>query len=456
MNQKKTIGILHYQIGNTDGVSLEIDKWGNVFTMMGYQVTLCAGDLGARDGIKILELYHHHPEILEIDQNGFDRLNDFDPGALLNTIEILSRHLEEEFEEFIKNKQVDLLVVNNIWSVGLNLPAGIALARVCKKRSMPAIGHHHDFYWERRGGSIPTCQPIEHILKDYFPPDYPSLQHVVINSLAKKALAERKGLQSLVIPNVFDFDAPAWSLDAYNQDLRRRIGLKESDIMVLQATRVIPRKAIELAIDFLRTLNAPERRSKLIQSGLHHGKPFTKGSRIVLVMTGYTKDDVSGNYMRLLVDKARQENVELLHVEDKIAYSRHMKNGEKVYSFWDAYVAADLVTYPSLWEGWGNQLLEAVQARLPVVLFEHPVYGEDIKDKGFNFITLGSQISGHDQNGLVSVDQEILDRAADDAVVVLMDSKRRQQMVSHNHEIAQTHYSLQTLETILTNLLMGF
>lgn len=225
--------------------------------------------------------------------------------------------------------------------------------------------------------------------------------------------------------------------------------------MVLQATRVIPRKAIELAIDFIKTLNVPERRSKLIQSGLYHGKPFNEGSRIVLVMTGYTKDDISGNYMRLLEDKAQRENVEMIHIEDKIAYSRRIRNGEKVYSFWDAYAAADLVSYPSLWEGWGNQLLEAIQARLPVVIFEHPVYCEDIKDKGFDFITLGSHIRGHDQNGLVGIEQEILDRAADEAVVVLIDINRRQQMVKQNHEIAQTHYSLHTLEKLLTNLLMG-
>ncbi len=453
MNQIYNIGILHYQIGNTDGVSLEIDKWGEVFDKMGFRVYLCAGDLGAKEGIKIPELYHHLPEIMEIDQNAFVNLTDYDPGALLNSIEILSQNIQAALERFIKTKQIDLLVVNNIWSVGLNLPAGIALGRVCKKLSIPAIGHHHDFYWERRGGSMPTCQPIERILTDTFPPDHPSIQHVVINSLAQRSLAERKGIQSQVIPNVFDLDVPAWSLDAYNQDLRQQIGLKDTDVMVLQATRVIPRKAIELAIDFIRTLNVPERRSKLIQSGLYHGKPFTDDSRIVLVMTGYTKDDVSGNYLRLLAEKALQENVDMIHIEDRIDYSRSTRDSEKVYSFWDAYAAADLVTYLSLWEGWGNQLLEAIQARLPVVLFEYPVYCEDIKDKGFDFITLGSQICGHDQNGLVRVEQEILDRAADEAVKVLSDLDRRQRMVMQNHEIAQNHYSLHTLETMLTNLL---
>ena len=40
----KTIGIFHYQVGRTDGVSLEIDKWKQVLEEMGHTVYLCAGD----------------------------------------------------------------------------------------------------------------------------------------------------------------------------------------------------------------------------------------------------------------------------------------------------------------------------------------------------------------------------------------------------------------------------
>jgi hypothetical protein len=42
----KTIGIFHYQVGRTDGVSLEIAKWKRVLEEMGHTVYLCAGDLG--------------------------------------------------------------------------------------------------------------------------------------------------------------------------------------------------------------------------------------------------------------------------------------------------------------------------------------------------------------------------------------------------------------------------
>ena len=453
MKQIRNIGILHYQVGNTDGVSLEISKWKQVLEKMGRSVHLCAGDLGTDEGFKIPELYHHSEEIREIDRNAFIELIDYDPATLLNGIETISHRIEEGLQAFIKSNQIDLLIVNNVWSVALNLPAAMALERVRQKLSIKTLAHHHDFYWERRGGIHPTCQPIQHILGQYFPPIDSSINHVVINSQAQKTLAQKRGIQAGIVPNVFDFDTPAWSVNSYNQDLRERIGLRESDIMILQATRVIPRKAIELAIDFVKTLNTPERRLQLSRMGLYNGQKFTEDSRIVLVMTGYSRDDVSGNYLQLLMDKAHAETVDVLHIEEVINHARDIRNGEKTYSFWDAYAVADLITYPSVWEGWGNQLLEAFKARLPVILFEYPVYTADIKAKGFDVISLGSEIDGYNSAGLASVKQTVLDRASDEAITVLTDPDQRQRMVIHNHQVCQKHYSLSALQAMLTDIL---
>jgi hypothetical protein len=41
--------------------------------------------------------------------------------------------------------------------------------------------------------------------------------------------------------------------------------------------------------------------------------------------------------------------------------------GQKVYTLWDLYPHAALVTYPSLYEGFGNAFLEAVYFRVPLL-----------------------------------------------------------------------------------------
>ena len=132
---------------------------------------------------------------------------------------------------------------------------------------------------------------------------------------------------------------------------------------------------------------------------------------------------------------------------------RQIRDGEKVYSLWDTYVFADFVTYPSLWEGWGNQFLEALRARLPPMLFEYPVYQADIKDKGFHVVSLGSEIQDRDDLGLVQVDQSVIEAAADQAVDLLTDAQLRRETVKHNFRVGRQHYSLEALRGYLARLM---
>jgi glycosyltransferase involved in cell wall biosynthesis len=132
---------------------------------------------------------------------------------------------------------------------------------------------------------------------------------------------------------------------------------------------------------------------------------------------------------------------------------RQSRAGKKIYSLWDTYVFADFVTYPSLWEGWGNQFLEALRARLPLMLFEYPVYRADIKDKGFHVVSLGSEIVDRDDLGLVRVENAVIEAAADQAVALLIDPKLRRETVERNFEIGRQHYSLEALRGYLSHLM---
>ncbi|HHX09089.1 MAG TPA: glycosyltransferase family 4 protein [Chloroflexi bacterium] len=453
MTSSKNIAIFHYQVGNTDGVSLEIEKWQTALENLGHRVTLCAGDLGVRDGCLIPEMYHHLSEIELIDRNSFRKLTDFSVSELWDEISDRARSLEIKFEDFIRSNQIDLLLPNNLWSVAMNLPAAVALENVRRKLALPAIAHHHDFYWERKGDINLTCYPVMEIADRYLPPHKPDIRHVVINSLAKDELYERKGVDALIVPNVMDFDSTEGQLDEYNRDLRDSIGLKPNDIFILQATRIVTRKAIELAIDLVRALNEPDRREKLLNTRLYNGQKFSKDSNIVLVLAGYDKDDATGTYLQRLLDKAARENVKIKHIAPIVANTRQEHADKKLYSLWDCYASADLVTYPSVWEGWGNQLLEALRARLPVVLFEYPVFAADIKSSGLDVVSLGEKIVGMDETKLLKVPEETIQKAADDCVRLLTDRDHRESVTEKNFRICQKAYSLTRLQEQLADML---
>jgi mannosylglucosylglycerate synthase len=452
----KKIGIVHYQVGRTDGVSLEIEKWKQVLENRGHEVYLCAGDLATTKGTLIEELYHHRPEIERLYDNTFAALTDYADDSLYRAelyrvVEVLERHLGE----WIEAKGIDFLIAENVWSVGINPPASVALARVMRKYQIPALGHHHDFYWERETGVALTCRSALELAEKFLPPHDPGVTHSVINSIARKELAERKGIDAAIVPNVFDFESPAWSVDNYNYDFRERIGLREKDIMVLQATRITPRKGIELAVDLVQALNTPERRRRLQRRGLYDARTFDDDSRIVLVLAGYARDDLTGNYLERIKARVEQDGIEALYVEDLVEATRQLRAGSKVYSLWDTYVFADLVTFPSLDEGWGNQFLEGARARQPVVVFEYPVFRSDIKDSGFQVISLGSKIEGYDEMGLARVPQEALEAAADHAVEMLSDPELRHEAVETNSQIGRRQYSLEALERHLAKLIPG-
>ena len=69
------------------------------------------------------------------------------------------------------------------------------------------------------------------------------------------------------------------------------------------------------------------------------------------------------------------------------------KEGKKIYVLGDVYPHADLVTYPSSIEGFGNAFLEAVYYRRPILVNNYSIYEVDIKPKGFRVVWFDGFIS---------------------------------------------------------------
>ena len=63
---------------------------------------------------------------------------------------------------------------------------------------------------------------------------------------------------------------------------------------------------------------------------------------------------------------------------------------DKKYTIDDAYQNADLVTYPSGYEGFGNAFLEAIYFQRPIVVNRYSIFVEDIEPCGFEVIPFES------------------------------------------------------------------
>jgi glycosyltransferase involved in cell wall biosynthesis len=408
------IGFVSTRLAGTDGVSLETHKWAEVARRLGHDIYYCAGQLEeqAPNPTLIPELSFRDPEAEAIGELVFGRMEA--PADLMPRLRESAERLEAQLLTWLRDTGLDAMVVENALAIPMHVPLGLALAQVIEQTGIPTIGHHHDFFWERQRFRL-NCIP-ELLLKT-FPPALPSIRHVAINSLAQRDLKFFRGLDSTVVPNVFDYDTPAPGFDDYNEDFREALGFSPYDWLFLQPTRVVARKGIDISFELLRRLR--EARARLVIS--------------------HQAGDEGMAYYRQLLDRAEAMNVEVHYLAGFIEESRMVRNGRKAYTLWDVYPHADFVTYPTLYEGFGNALLEAIYFRKPVLVNRYSVYVADIAPLGFDF---------------VEVDGWITDESVSEVRRLLDDPDRCRAAVDRNYELARQRFSYEVLATALKRLLV--
>jgi glycosyltransferase involved in cell wall biosynthesis len=408
------IGFISTRLAGTDGVTLETIKWAQVCRELGHSTFFCAGELdpAISPGVLVPEAHFTHPEIVAIQQKCLG-VHVRAPETT-EQIHELRRRLKTAIAEFVKKFSIDLLVPQNALTIPMNLPLGLALTEFIAETGIHTIAHHHDFHWERQRFMI---NAVHDVLDAAFPPSLPSIKHVVINSPARRELAQRKGIAASVVPNVFDFDSSPPAADEYARDVRAQLGLRPDDILILQPTRLVARKGVEHAIELVRRLKEP---------------------RAKLIVTHSAGDEGLG-YYHWLRDLAQVEGVDIHFVANRLSETRkHDEHGQKIYTLWDIYPHADLITYPSLYEGFGNAFLEAIYFGKPVLVNRYSVYMVDIEPLGFETVTM---------------DGYVTDDVVEKIRHVLSDPELRKQMATRNFAIAKQHFSLSVLRRRLHNLL---
>lgn len=411
--RKHRVGFISTRIAGTDGVSLETAKWAKIFEEEGFDCFYFAGELDRPKNQSYLakEAHFLHPEIRSIYKSCFGTLTR--SREVTRAINRLKRTIKDQLYDFIKKFDIQLLVPENALTIPLNLPLGVALTQVISETGIPTIAHHHDFFWERQNFLANAAWDY---LNMAFPPHLPSITHVVINSSADNQLSLRTGISSTIIPNVMDFENPPPPPDDYSSDVRKALGIKNDEQLILQPTRVVKRKGIEHAIELVRRMDI---KAKLVIS--------------------HASGDEGHDYEQRVIDYSKLMGVKTHFVSDIIGEHRGTtRSGKKIYTLYDIYPHADLVTYPSNFEGFGNAFLEAIYFRKPIVVNNYSIYSMDIKPKGFSVIEIDGYVSK---------------KTVRQAKKVLGSSKLCQDMVEKNYTIASRYFSYKVLRHKLLGLI---
>jgi glycosyltransferase involved in cell wall biosynthesis len=395
------LGVVSTRFHGTDGVSLETAKVADVAKEAGHDIAWFAGELGERfhPGTTHPLAHFKAPAVLRLTEAAFGQ-GTWSP-ATPAAIDSITQELKTALRGLVEEFEIDVLIAENVLCLPMHLPLGLAIGQLLAETGLPAVGHHHDFSWER---SRFRHTMVPHLIASGFPPALDNLKHMVIQSTAQRELERRRGLHSVVLPNVMDFErGPSHAGDG--PAFRRAAGLSDDDVLLLQPTRVIPRKGIETTLQ-LACEFADEH---------------------VKVVISHEDGDEGPRYGQFLRGEAERLGVDLRFVPTAI--DQVDEPGKPLLA--DAYAAADLVCYPSRFEGFGNALLEAFFYRRPVLVNRYSVYANDIAPTGVRCIEIE--------------DGELTAEAIKQAAVWLDEPHRWQDAVEANYQIGIRHFSYTTI-----------
>lgn len=449
------IGIIHSLIGKNDGVSIVIDQTvmamvelmelelGNIFFL--------AAHSSPRFNAETNDIFWHkndtHKRIIADFQSenteGLDEL-----------IHEKALYAKEVIRDFVERNEIDLLIAHNT-SHPYNFLTAVGLGYYIEELREQGIiwpklmVWWHDSYFERPIFKNPNAviQKYLRFLPGNFVDGLAFINHSQIE-LAKR-MYEKQGMKNMesffkhrscVIPNTSDIPWNWQELDwesnqliypkqdNYNDSFFVDIGLEfelkkrnltmDDACILLQHTRVVPRKRIEVAIDLAFKLE-----KKYLLDG--------KVKSVVVLVSGHSGDEQVSykeflqDYYDKIITENPKSNVILLFGESTILSHRDIIVDKKYYKFGEvpSIVASQggIGTYFSEIEGFGNNLLEMISFGLPAVINKYPIYIEEIEPLGFELPSIENCV--------------ITDEIINETYALLTDVQRRNWVIHHNLQI---------------------
>lgn len=224
------------------------------------------------------------------------------------------------------------------------------------------------------------------------------------------------GFDSVVIPDTFDFNSCLDRKDNFSGHFRQDLGISEKDIVFIQATRIIPRKRVEISIKLLEKLNSPG---------------------FVLLVAGRAGDE-GLEYEKEIKKMAKDSRARIVFAGEHINSRRKIKGGKRIYTLWDAFTNADIMVYPTEKEGFGNQFLEATFFKKPIIITPYEVYRKDIKPLGYSVVEIG---------------KKVLSRDVGKVRKMLNDSIEMKKMTLKNFKISKTNFSFEATREKIKKLI---
>ena len=335
------IALVHYAYPPViGGVEFVMEQQAALFVRRGHSVKIVAGRAENNlDGITVDEIV----ELLPANPRNECSQSEISSNGPAPAYEQLKTYLKERLGEALADCQV--VIVHNMMTMHFNLAASSALAELAQEDG----GTKRFVNWVHDIAAIDDNYDLKGMLGREpwkLLTSYPQrFQHVAISRKRQQQYGELTGIDDLhcpVVPNGVRY-IRLLKLTDNVRGLCRQYGVLYRDIVMLQPTRILRRKNIELGIRVLAELKRA-------------------GHNAIYLVTGApdAHNPVTRQYGRELRELACE-----LGVDDEFHFVSEAfeVSDEDLVSI---YNASDVVFLPSRQEGFGLPLLEAGVFRIPV------------------------------------------------------------------------------------------
>ncbi|MBN2523302.1 MAG: hypothetical protein JXB24_08490 [Bacteroidales bacterium] len=468
------VGIIHSLIGKNDGVSIVIDQTVHAMVDdMGIElgsIFFLAAHTSPRFNAETNDIFWHKNDIHKTILKYFSKKP---PEGFDELIHEKACYAKDIIKQFVRKNNIDLIIAHNT-SHPYNFITAVGLGYFIEElRDQGIIWPKvmvwwHDSYFERLQFSNPN--PVIKKYLKYLPgveidgiafinKTQPELARKLYKSLNYNNVEKFFTNRTIVVPNTssidWDWENKNWDngeliappFDNYNDTFLRDIGLIneiekrnftiEDTIILLQHTRIVPRKKIEVALDFAIRLE-----KKFQKNGLR--------KCVALLISGHSGDEqfeykkILGEYYKKLLKENPESKLVLIFGEDRILSHRDIIVDKKYYNFYEVPAIVSqyggIGTYFSEVEGFGNNLLEMVSFGLPVVINKYDVFRSDIEHLGFHFPAIEKCI--------------LTDDLIESAFKILTNYHTRNEIVLHNLKVLQQKLDHKIIAELLKPLII--
>ena len=270
------------------------------------------------------------------------------------------KQLTQEIVQILEgwSQGLDVILAHNVLHMPFNLPLTLALRRLASNKNAPAIVSwaHDSPYLQPNFPTHMNDHPWNVLRRPH-----PNIHYVTISEARKRLFSQVMGdhVPWRVIHNGID-PASLLYLDRKSVKLADELNLFGRDLVVVQPSRITPRKNLELSIHIIRGI-------KLL------------GYDVLFVLTGaydpHEKKAVS-YYRRLrywIKELGLKNNIAIL-AEYRFRDKKKLVP-DRIF-IRDLYLMADLLLMTSKDEGFGLPLIEAGLIKLPIACSEIPPFLE--------------------------------------------------------------------------------